>query len=232
MGLLSAFLALGIGYLILIIAGFYQIKEGQVGLIKEWGVLNSGLVEPGMHFRIPIMQEVIRLDLMIQTDKVEKVPCGTANGLLITFDKIEVVNRLERRHAFRTVLNYTENYEKIWITDKIHHEINQFCSKHTLQEIYIELFDRLDEELMNSLNQDLRKWAPGIEILSVRVTKPTIPKKIVQNVELIEKCKVEYLIAQEREKVVVEERRTNQSQALIKAQSDLAVRKIELSKAL
>ena len=47
-----------------------------------------------MHFHIPIMQEVIRLDLMIQTDKVEKVPCGTANGLLITFDKIEVVNRL------------------------------------------------------------------------------------------------------------------------------------------
>jgi hypothetical protein len=34
------------------------------------------------------MQEVLRLDLMIQTEKVEKVPCGTANGLLVHFDKI------------------------------------------------------------------------------------------------------------------------------------------------
>lgn len=144
MGLISALLILGGGYLVLMISGFYQIKEGQIGLIKEWGVLNSGLVQPGMHFHIPIMQQVILLDLMIQTDKVEKVPCGTANGLLVTFDKIEVVNRLERRHAYKTVLNYTQNYEKIWITDKIHHEINQFCSKHTLQEIYIDLFDRLD----------------------------------------------------------------------------------------
>jgi hypothetical protein len=58
---------------------------------------------------------------MLQTDIIQKVPCGTANGLLISFDKIEVVNRLDRKHAFKTVLNYTENYEKFWITDKIHH---------------------------------------------------------------------------------------------------------------
>jgi regulator of protease activity HflC (stomatin/prohibitin superfamily) len=51
-------------------------------------VLKSELIEPGFHFRVPGMQEVIRMDLMIQTDKVERVPCGTANGLLVTFDKI------------------------------------------------------------------------------------------------------------------------------------------------
>jgi erlin len=189
-------------------------------------VLKSELIEPGFHFRVPGMQQVIRMDLMIQTDKVERVPCGTANGLLITFDKIEVVNRLERRQVYRTVLNYTEEYEKIWITDKIHHEINQFCSKHTLQEIYIDLFDRLDEELMKALSLDLKKWAPGIEILSVRVTKPTIPKKILQNVEQMEKVKIEYLIAVEKERTVVEERKTNQSQARIKAEADLSVKRI------
>ena len=29
------------GYVVLMLAGFYQIKEGQVGLIKEFGVLKS-----------------------------------------------------------------------------------------------------------------------------------------------------------------------------------------------
>ena len=47
---------------------------------------------------------------MIQTDKVENVPCGTANGLLIQFDKIEVVNRLNRKMVYKTVLNYTDEY--------------------------------------------------------------------------------------------------------------------------
>jgi hypothetical protein len=45
---------------------------------------------------------------MIQTDIVQKVPCGTSNGLLVIFDKIEVVNRLEKKHVYKTVLNYTE----------------------------------------------------------------------------------------------------------------------------
>jgi len=48
---------------------------------------------------------------------------------------------------------------------------------------------------MKALSLDLKRWAPGIEILSVRVTKPTIPKKILQNVEEMEKVKVQYLIA-------------------------------------
>lgn len=121
------------GYGLLMLMGFYTIREGQVGLVKEFGVLKSDLIDPGFHFRIPVMQEIIRMDLMIQTDKVENVPCGTANGLLIQFDKIEVVNRLNRKMVYKTVLNYTDEYERIWITDKIHHEINQFCSKHTLQ---------------------------------------------------------------------------------------------------
>ena len=47
---------------------------------------------------------------MIQTDIVQKVPCGTSNGLLVVFDKIEVVNRLDRKHVYKTVLNYTEQY--------------------------------------------------------------------------------------------------------------------------
>lgn len=34
---------------------------------------------------------------------------------------------------------------------------------------------------MKSLNKDLLTWAPGIEILSVRVTKPSVPERIRNN---------------------------------------------------
>lgn len=57
---------------------------------------------------------------------------------MIEFEKIEVVNRLRKDMAWETVKNYTVNYDQTWIYDKIHHEINQFCSKHTLHEVYID----------------------------------------------------------------------------------------------
>lgn len=43
------------------------------------------------------------------------------------------------------------------------HEINQFCSRHSLQEVYITKFDSLDESLVSSLQTDVNVWAPGIE---------------------------------------------------------------------
>ncbi len=43
------------------------------------------------------------------------------------------------------------------------HEINQFCSKHTLDEVYITEFDSLDENLVQALQTDCNNWAPGIE---------------------------------------------------------------------
>ena len=69
------------------------------------------------------------------------MPCGTQGGVVIFFEQIEVVNRLKKEEAWATVKNYTVSYDKTWIYDKIHHEINQFCSKHTLTEVYIDLFD-------------------------------------------------------------------------------------------
>ena len=194
------------------------------------GVLQKGLTEPGFHFRIPFMENYIEMKVTIQTDVVKNIPCGTSNGTLVYFDKVEVVNKLRKEYVYETVLNYTEDYEKYWITDKLHHEINQFCSKHALQEIYIDIFDKLDEELIKALDKDLNVWAPGIEILSIRVTKPDIPEKIKRNFEEMEKLKVDFFIAAEREKVKFEEEFTKQRQQVIKAESNFEVKKIDLEK--
>jgi hypothetical protein len=63
---------------------------------------------------------------------------------------------------------------------------------------------------MKSLNKDLQIWAPGIEILSVRVTKPNIPERIRKNFETMERLKVDYFISVEKEKVRIEEEITLQ----------------------
>lgn len=59
---------------------------------------------------------------------------------MIYFDRVEVVNILQGSAAYDIVKNYTADYDKTLIYNKIHHELNQFCSVHTLQEVYIDLF--------------------------------------------------------------------------------------------
>ena len=47
---------------------------------------------------------------------------------MIYFEKVEVVNILSRDAVIDIVRNYTVNYDRTLIFDKIHHEVNQFCS--------------------------------------------------------------------------------------------------------
>merc|ERR1712210_180063 len=105
---------------------------------------------------------------------------------MIYFDRIEVVNILSRSAVFDIVRNFTAEYDKPLIFDKVHHELNQFCSGHNLQEVYIELFDQIDENLKAALQRDLTEMAPGLKVLGVRVTKPKIPEAIRKNYELME----------------------------------------------
>lgn len=65
-----------------------------------------------------------------------------SGGVMIYFDRVEVVNKLDSYAVFDIVRNYTADYDKTLIYNKIHHELNQFCSVHNLQEVYIDLFGK------------------------------------------------------------------------------------------
>ena len=183
---------------------------------------------PGYHLKMPFLTGVGQVQTTVQTDSVTNIPCGTSGGVLIHFDKVEVVNRLEAALVYETVKNYTVDYDKTWIFDKIHHEVNQFCSGHTLQEVYIDLFDTLDESLALALQRDCGVWAPGIEIIAVRVTKPRIPDRIRANYEAMEAEKTKLLIATETQKVAQKEAETERLRATIAADKVAKVSEIKM----
>ncbi|KJE90411.1 hypothetical protein, variant [Capsaspora owczarzaki ATCC 30864] len=166
------------------------------------------------------------IQVTLQTDEVRDVPCGTSGGVIITFERVEVVNMLDQRFVYDTVKNYTVDYDKLLIFNKIHHEINEFCSSHTLQEVYIDMFDRIDESIFNALQRSLDQWAPGVRVQAVRVTKPRLPQSILQNYENMEAEKTKLLFAVQRQKVVEQEAETERKRAMIVAEKEAAVARI------
>ncbi|KAF3431989.1 hypothetical protein FNV43_RR26726 [Rhamnella rubrinervis] len=133
----------------------------------------------GFHFKMPLITQYEPVQVTIQTDQVRDIPCGTKGGVMITFEKIEVVNRLRKDYVYDTLLNYGVQYDNTWIYDKIHHEINQFCSSLILP-------TGIDEKMKDALQGDCTRYAPGIEIINVRITKPRIPESIRRNFEQME----------------------------------------------
>eukprot|EP00246_Nothoceros_aenigmaticus_P009984 TRINITY_DN2625_c0_g2_i1.p1 TRINITY_DN2625_c0_g2~~TRINITY_DN2625_c0_g2_i1.p1 ORF type:complete len:352 (-),score=50.66 TRINITY_DN2625_c0_g2_i1:270-1325(-) len=204
----------------------HQIPEGYVGVYWRGGALLKHTSGPGFHLMIPFITRVEAIQVTIQTDEVQNIPCGTKGGVMIYFDKIEVVNRLNKDFVYETILNYGVSYDKIWIYNKIHHEINQFCSSRSLQEVYIDTFDQIDEKVKEAIQKDCTRYAPGIEIISVRVTKPTIPPTIARNYESMEEERTKVLIAVEKQRVVEKEAETVKKRALTEAEQAAQVSKI------
>lgn len=99
--------------------GIHQVEEGHIAVYFRGGAILDSYTEPGWHTKLPLITTYELVQVTIQTDKVNNVPCGTSGGVLIHFDQIEVVNRLRKDMAQETVKNYTVNYDRTWIFDKI-----------------------------------------------------------------------------------------------------------------
>merc|ERR1719305_1231017 len=176
---------------------------------------------------LPFLTTVRNIQTTLQTDEVKNVPCGTSGGVMIYFDRIEVVNVLQHGAVYEIVKNYTADYDRALIFNKVHHELNQFCSGHSLQEVYIDLFDQIDENLKNALQNDLLEMAPGLKVHAVRVTKPKIPEAIRKNFELMEAEKTKLLISTQRQRVIEKDAETERKKAVIEAEKEAQVAKIK-----
>ncbi|KAG2702499.1 hypothetical protein I3843_06G086400 [Carya illinoinensis] len=214
------------------LAVLHQVPEGHVGVYWRGGALLKTITDPGFHLKMPLITHYEPVQVTLQTDQVRDIPCGTKGGVMINFEKIEVVNRLHKDFVYETLLNYGVQYDNTWIYDKIHHEINQFCSSHSLQQVYIDVFDQIDEKMKDSLQGDCTRYAPGIEIISVRVTKPTIPESIRRNFEQMEEERTKVLIAIERQRVVEKEAETSKKMAISEAEKNANVSKIVMEQKL
>lgn len=217
----------GLVLVLLMNSALHRIDEGHVAVYYRGGALLETIAQPGFHMMIPFLTSYRVIQTTLQTDEVKNVPCGTSGGVMIYFDRIEVVNILSRTAVFDIVRNFTAEYDKPLIFDKVHHELNQFCSAHTLQEVYIDLFDKIDENLKSAIQDDLSVMAPGLNVMSVRVTKPKIPESIRKNYELMEAEKTKLLISTQRQRVVEKEAETERKKAVIEAEKEAHVAKIQ-----
>lgn len=137
------------------------------------------------------------------------------------------MNRLRKDYVWDTVKNYTVNYDKLWLYDKVHHELNSLCSLHSLQEIYIDLFGTVDDILAKALQDGCTQYAPGIEVLSIRVTKPKLPAALMKNYELMEAEKTKLLIVEQEQKVSRKTAETHRILAAIEANKTAEVAAIK-----
>ena len=205
-----------------------QVPSNSVGVVYRLGRLQPDLLQPGYNFQVPFLDTVHSVSVSFLTERVSDVPCGCNGGITIYFDLIEVVHRLKRSEVIATVANYTKDYAQTWIVDRLHHEMNQLCSANSLQNIYITEFEDLDEKLLKQMQGFLEAWAPGIDLISIRVTKPVVPDSIMEKYSKVSHQIGKVLIREQERRTILKKAETDWQRKVKEAEKLLEVSKINV----
>jgi hypothetical protein len=158
-----------------------SLPFGHVGLPIRMGEITPHLLHPGFNIYYPLTTSVLIVETRPQTDEVLDVPCGTNDGVQVLIRKIEVGNQLEQQHVLKVISEYGPDYDKYLVTDLVKAQITVICSKMSAQQVAIDLFDTIDDQLVKFIQDENDKKETGLKIHFVRLTRPELPKALNDN---------------------------------------------------
>lgn len=180
----------------------HQIPEGHVGMYWRGGRLMDVIVEPGVHAMIPMLTRYETVRVTMHVDVVENVICGTKGGMIVRFDRVEVINVLDKAHAHDVILRYGIEYDRMWIFDLVRYELSRICSGTTLQALYIDDYDTLSDRLHAAMRRNINVHVDGLDVVRVSLSNPDLSNDIYEIYEEMEMERIKAVRSSEHMKFV------------------------------
>tara|TARA_Y100000589_G_scaffold247732_1_gene235691 strand:+ start:2998 stop:3867 length:870 start_codon:yes stop_codon:yes gene_type:complete len=160
---------------ILVFTGFnalFTMNEKQQGLVLQFGDPKRVVKSAGLHFKIPLIQNVIRYDRRIlEYDlPVEEVIAVDKKRMLIdSFTRFKIVDPLE---FYKTVGNETNVRNRI--NSNVISSLRRVVGRVTLEKLLSEERSNIMERIKVEVNNEAIRF--GIEVVDVRIRRADLPE--------------------------------------------------------
>lgn len=173
---LLALLLLGIG---LYSAAFF-VRQWEVALKLRLGEIVSSDYQPGLHFLVPLLNDVRKFDSRIQTfdTKPERFLTGEKKDVLVdSYVKWRIANVAQ---YFRATGGGNAARAERLLSERINTRLRDEFGKRTIQEVV----SGERGEIMSMLTKDADERAAelGIEVVDVRVKRIDLPAEVSESV--------------------------------------------------
>src|SRR5690625_329944 len=156
----------------------YVINEYDQAVVLQFGSPKRTVREPGLHVKLPFIQNVLRFDKRVLTADGAPDEFVTNDKKRLVVDHIarwRIVDPLRFFQTLRTEIGAVQR-----LTDVIDSMLRQEVSSHE----FTELINVQRESIMNKVTQAARmatgNW--GIELLDVRIKRADLPTDVEQSV--------------------------------------------------
>jgi len=144
-----------IGIILLILVMFrpwVQIGAGERGIVMNFGAVQDHVLNEGMHFRIPIMQEVIIMDVKVQ--KVQTDASSASSDLQDVTLSVALNYHIIPDKANHVYQNIGIHYKERIIDPAIHEVTKAVSAEYTAEEL-ITKRPQVSEQMKEALSEKL-----------------------------------------------------------------------------
>ncbi|WP_428606291.1 protease modulator HflC [Sedimenticola sp.] len=171
-----------VGVVLLIVlatSSLFVVNQWEMAIKLQFGKIVDSDYEPGLHFKIPLIQNVKKFDGRIQTmdSNPERFLTIEKKDVIVnSYAKWRITNAAQ---YFRSTGDNVANATRL-LSERINTSLRDEFGKRTIQEV----ISGERAEIMALLTKDADEKAAelGIEVLDVRVKQIDLPKEVSQSV--------------------------------------------------
>jgi membrane protease subunit HflC len=173
-------LLIGLGLVVILALAqtAFTISEVEQGMIVQFGNPQRILQEPGLYFKLPVIQTLVRFEKRVLTTDARTAEYLTLDKKRVLVDHVSRWRIQEPLEFYRSVRDQERAMARL--DDLISARLRQETAKHN----FLDFVREKREEIMQVVTKDTKETATsfGIEVLDVRIKGLDLPKEVQASV--------------------------------------------------
>lgn len=158
----------------------FVVSEMERAVLLEFGAVQRADIQPGLHFKKPFINEIVKFDARVLTLDAEPERFLTLEKKALIVDSFAKF-KVDNADRFYTATSGDERRAELLLRQRINNGLRNEISARSLHEVVSGERDQLMNVLTTRLDKVAREEL-GVEVVDVRVKRIDLPPEVSQSV--------------------------------------------------
>ena len=177
-GFFSFLLVVLIGAALLAYFSLFTVQQTERAMVLQLGAVKEVISEPGLHFKIPVVQNVVYFDkklLEVDVPSREILIAGKKRIIVDAFARYRITEPLEFYQKIGTRLQFDNR-----LSNFVNTSIRQVFSSASLDDVVRDKRDDLLTSVTKLVHEQTKEF--GVDVIDVRLKRADLPNQLRNNV--------------------------------------------------
>ena len=171
---------IGVAAVVLLLQSIYIVRETERAILLRFGAVSQADVPPGLHFKLPVAEEVKKFDARVLTLDSSPETYYTLEKKPLIVDSFAKWRIIDVENYY-TASSGDESRANRVLQERVNEGLRNAISRRDMHEVISGERDQLMQELTADLNR-VMKEAVGVEVIDVRVKRIDLPTEVSTSV--------------------------------------------------